>query len=94
MQPNVVKLTLYRAQAGFDIAQAAASGLRGKRHREKLVDAGETPRSMVAEMTFDEQPKLVFGKEVHELGEDRPPLTHAEASWIEWLQHAEKAESN
>jgi hypothetical protein len=78
--PNaqVIKPPVLRAQASDDVAQALAESQLGKRHAKKLVPAGETPHPVVAAVALHTFAKLVDGKMVHQLREQRLSKIHGD----------------
>ena len=64
-------------QAGFDIAQAFAIGQLRKAETKELIQAGKAALSKIAVITRDAFLKLVGGKMLHHLREDRSAKMHA-----------------
>jgi hypothetical protein len=73
----VIKLGARRPETRFDIAQAFSVGQLRERHAQELIPARETLDFVIALVTFHTQTKILSGKKIDQLGEDRLAGIHS-----------------
>jgi hypothetical protein len=83
---HVIELRTRRTQTSFDVAQALPVGQLGESHAQKLVPAGETLKFVVAIVALHAETKILRGKKVHQLREDRFAGIHTPPPAAKFLQ--------
>ena len=76
--PNaaVIKFRPQGAQARFDIAQTFPPSQLRESHNQELLVSGEGTRAKIAAVALHTFVELVFGKKIHQLGENRATFVH------------------
>ena len=93
--PRMIEFGLQGAQACFDLAKTFSISQLSEGHAEKLIEAGESSDSVIALVPPHTPVEFVFGKKVHELGEnDSSPIHRSLLSMPVWKEYDRKERLN
>jgi hypothetical protein len=80
----MVQLWLERLQTDFDVAQTGSISQLSESHAEKLIEAGEPARAIIATILADAAIEISLRKEGHELGEHELSRVHCQVLSACW----------